>query len=186
MFWPVSFFFWCKALVFQRAVGFISAIATIIGFWWTMNTAVVCRYNGVHMTHATITYLNRFFMKYSVEWVRRGKMSIKKILKDFINVSFDIHGIRWTEPNGFSTSSVFLVGVQIGRYFKNKTGVFWKSTFFKASLYVLMLLFKISWFDVNLEIILLITLGTCFLILGGWVEFILVYIGLSLGFLNVR
>lgn len=49
---------WCKALLSKRVLGINSATATLIGFWWNENRAVKCRYNGVHITHATITYLN--------------------------------------------------------------------------------------------------------------------------------
>ena len=56
-----------EALVLQRGVGFISSIATIIGFCWIKNRAVMCRYNGVHITHATTTYLNCVSIKYFVE-----------------------------------------------------------------------------------------------------------------------
>ena len=46
-----------------------------------------------------------------------------------------------------------------------------------------MLLLKISSFKDNLEILLLMDLGICFLMLGGCLEFTLMYIRLSLGFL---
>ena len=45
-----------------------------------------------------------------------------------------------------------------------------------------MLFLKISWFDDNLEILLLMDFGICFLILGGCLEFTSMYIKLSLGF----
>ena len=47
---------------------------SIFGFWWIKNRQVMCRHNGVHVTHATITYLNSLFIKHFVEEVRRGEM----------------------------------------------------------------------------------------------------------------
>ena len=47
-----------------------------------------------------------------------------------------------------------------------KTGFSWNPHFFKASLYVLILLLKVSSFDDNLEILLLMDIGICFLILA--------------------
>ena len=54
---------WCKTLILKKTIVSVSTIAIIIGFWWIKNRAVMCRYNGVHVTHATITYLNRIFIK---------------------------------------------------------------------------------------------------------------------------
>ena len=45
-------------------VGFISTIATIIGFWLIKNRAVMSRYNAYHIMHAAITYLNSVSIKY--------------------------------------------------------------------------------------------------------------------------
>ena len=55
---------WCKALILQRAIGIVSTIATMIGFWLIKNRAVMCKYNGVHIT---ITYLNCVSFKSFVE-----------------------------------------------------------------------------------------------------------------------
>ena len=69
----------------------------------------------------------------------------------------------------------------------DKNGLFLKSTSFQsATIYILILLLKISLFDDNLKILLLMDFGICFLIPGGWLEFILMNIGLSLGFLYGR
>ena len=45
-------------------IGIVSTIATMIGFWLIKNRAVMCRYNGVHIT---ITYLNCVSFKSFVE-----------------------------------------------------------------------------------------------------------------------
>ena len=67
-----------------------------------------------------------------------------------------------------------------------KTGFSENLHIFRVSLYVPMLLLKISLFDDNLEILLLMFFVICFLILG-WLNFIsMLYIGLSLGFLYGR
>ena len=72
---------WCKALILQRVIGTVSIIPTVIGFWCIKNRAVMCRYNGVHITHATIAYLSRVLIKNFVEKVRRGECLSKRLKK---------------------------------------------------------------------------------------------------------
>ena len=64
-----------------------------------------------------------------------------------------------------------------------KVNSFRKPLFFNASRYGWILFKKTSSFDDKFDNLLLIDSGICLIILGGWLEFTLMYIGLSFGFL---
>ena len=138
----------------QRAIGIISIAATIIGFWWTKNIALMCRYNGVHITHATITYLNRIFM-----FIKRFKKTLPISVLTFIEhvglnqIILHLHLRPWLACRSDGVSGI-------------KTDFSCDPYLFKTSLYVFIFLLKISSFDGNL-------------ILGGWLEFLSMYIGFS-------
>ena len=128
--------------------------------------------------HATITYLYCVSIKYFVEWMRKGKCLCKRLEK-VLQLLFLIF-IEYGGLNQIILRLLFSLTYRSEDVSETKAGF---SHFFKVSLHVLAVVKDFLVWMTIWNFFWLTDFGICFLMLGGWLEFILMYVGLSLGFL---
>ena len=178
---------WCKSLIFQRATGIVSTVATILVFSGLKIEWLCVDIMEFILRMQLWLVLTAFLLNILWNKCIGRKCLCKRFKKSFIDISFDIHWVWWIKPNDFTSTFASLVGMWIGWCFTNNNELFLKSASIPSSTVRFYVVVKDYYVWYSLEVFLLMDFGICFLILGEWLGLISTYIyRLPLGVLHGR